>query len=334
MTQFMGPIGMKMQPGSLNPGLNPMTNPLMPMNTGGLGAIEPGYMYNTPSEPPPGGPVNQTNPLNPAHAGGAMMASPANMLNNPNNPNNPVANNGVGWNVNPYANLAFESAAKAVGNQYINRGLPALSSQFRNTGNYGSSAHALATGQLGQEYLGSLNDLAAQIYTPAFENQQNRMFHGQEGHLDRTYSLYNQQQQRQADAYNQHFNREYNLFDNQQSRQQQALQFLSNQGLSTLLATPNAYGTLSDISGRNIDRGIGVGNQLQAYHQAIRDADVDRFNWNRDDPYNQINWFSSILSGQPYRPQYAEPSNNFWDNLIEAGRIGSDTYDQWRRRRG
>ena len=75
---------------------------------------------------------------------------------------------------NPYLRSTFDQAAQAVGENFRDFTVPQTDSQFALAGRYGSGLYNNAQ-QRNQEVLGrTLNELATNIYAPAYENERQR----------------------------------------------------------------------------------------------------------------------------------------------------------------
>ena len=84
----------------------------------------------------------------------------------------------LGGGVNPYVDQAFDRASQRLSNTFNENVLPGVNATFGGAGRTGSPAHERTVDQANRTFGESQADLAAQIYAPAYEADQNRRQQG------------------------------------------------------------------------------------------------------------------------------------------------------------
>ena len=70
-----------------------------------------------------------------------------------------------------------------------------------------------------------------------------------------------------------------------------------------------------------------VGKQRMTYDQSLLNADVDRFNWNRDESMNYIDRLFSRLNGSAQDGRVTPGAEGGWENAIIGGLSGSNIWN-------
>lgn len=177
---------------------------------------------------------------------------------------------------NPYIDDMFERAAGGVGRQFRSNVMPGIASMFSGAGRFGSNQMAEGLGQAEEQYGRTLQDLATSIYggNYATERGYQQQALGQLGQ----FGLQGQALQQQAlGEVGTQFGRERNL---------QAEMARLAPGLD-----------VADYFGA---QQLGqLGAQQDIYNQQLLNADIARFNFGQQQPYDQLSFLSSLLQGYP-----------------------------------
>lgn len=227
---------------------------------------------------------------------------------------------------NPYLRGMVEAAQRPIVSNFQNAVAPSLASQFSSAGRMGSGAH-LQAAQTAQQQLGQqLGDTSAQLYGQAYGQERNIMAqaYGQErgltnqaieSGLGRQFSAYGQERGAQQGALSTEYaareaamqQERQNMmaaYSQERGAQQQGFLAQPGQNLQQQQMQLSALGMVPGLTNAGFVPGqqqMGVGNQLQQQQQSEMGAAVDRYNYNRDAPLNNLMAYSSILSGStPY----------------------------------
>lgn len=175
----------------------------------------------------------------------------------------------AGGGANPYLDAQFDAASRGLGRQFQQNVLPGIAAQFGAGGRTGSGAHQQALGTAQQQFGTAIGDLGANIYGRAYETDANRRL--------------------------------------------QAAQALQAGGLGGVGALGDLYGGVSQDMARagaltpmstaldyqNIDRLMGVGQQVRGLGQEQLQAERDRYNYYQGAPYQQLGAYADLLRGSP-----------------------------------
>ncbi|HEX7766349.1 MAG TPA: hypothetical protein VF443_06510 [Nitrospira sp.] len=202
-------------------------------------------------------------------------------------------------NANPYVDSMFNQASEGVGRQFRSNVLPGVASMFEGAGRYGSNAMGEQVGQAADSYGRTLDNLATQIYGGNYANERGFMQNASTAlgtlGLGANTELGSQ------------FARER---FNQTSATKEA---------PTLAAAdyndPTVLGTL--------------GQSQDARAQSLLQSDIDRWNYNQNQPQNMLSYYSQLLNGTAGFGGGTKSTSASGDPLMQAlgyGMMGSSLY--------
>ena len=177
----------------------------------------------------------------------------------------------AGGGPNPYLDAMFGQAAGGLTRQFQEATMPGIHAAFGGAGRTGSGAHQAALGSAQGELSRGLGGLASQIYGGAYDADQARRLAaaqslqgGALGGVGAISDLYGQIGQQQATA-----------------------------GALAPIAQQMEYG--------NLDRLMGVGGMVSDQARQQLQAEMDRFNYYQQAPYQQLQGYAGMLGwpGQP-----------------------------------
>lgn len=169
---------------------------------------------------------------------------------------------------NPYLDQQFNAASDAVTRQFNDSVLPNINATFGAGGRTGSGAHQQAMANAQQGLGNQLGNMAANIYGGAYESERGRQMAAA------------QQLQQGALGGGGLANELFGSIGQNQFRG------------ASLAPTAQAleYG--------NIDRLMGVGGMVDEQSRAILQDQMNRYNYYRDTPYDNLNWMMGLVGGQ------------------------------------
>lgn len=171
--------------------------------------------------------------------------------------NNDPTANGSFLNSNPYLSAMVDAASRATTRNYTQAVVPGLNSTFASGGRFGSAAQLGALSTSEQNLGQTLSDQSTNIY-------------------------------------GQNYAQERGLMEAARARLQGIQEQQKSQAVSLL---PQ----LSQIDRQNLlgnlDLQQNVGQQRDAYAQALRDADINRWNYNQNLPAQKLQFYQQILQG-------------------------------------
>ena len=224
---------------------------------------------------------------------------------------------------NPYLDQMFNTAAGRVSERFSEDILPGIDSTFGAGGRTGGGLHALATGRAAGDAVQELSGLAADIYAPAYESERNRQLQAAQaggqlglgqgqlglGQLQSAADLYTGERglaQQAALGGGQ-------LFESGLGRMLSAGQGLGQLGLGGLDAMGGLYGDIAQNQFRagtlapsfqqmqygDIDQLMRVGGMTEDQAQRLIDADMQRWNFQQQQPWQNLNQYANIIQGLP-----------------------------------
>lgn len=184
-------------------------------------------------------------------------------------------------NSNPYLDRTFDQASSAVERSFRRAVNPQIDSQFAGSGRYGSGAYQAAKADSQNELGNTLNNLSNTIYGNNYAQERQNQLAAQQG-----LSNFNLQSAGLADQ----------AYGRERGYQQQAI--------------GGAQG-LADADYGDIEKLWGAGQSREGYNQKLIDADVAKFNYLKDLPYDRLARYAGIIQGQPqsYGTTKASTSN-------------------------
>lgn len=191
---------------------------------------------------------------------------------------------GAYLNSNPYLDRTFDQAAGAVERSFRRAVNPQLDSQFAGSGRYGSGAWQAAKADSQRELGDTLSGLGTSIYGGNYAQERQNQLSAQQG--------------------------------------------LGNFGLQAASLADSAYGRergfqqsaigqaagLADADYNDIERLWGAGQSRQGYQQQLIDADINKFNYLKDLPYDRLARYASTIQGVP---------GNYGTTTAKSGQQGS-----------
>ena len=206
---------------------------------------------------------------------------------------------------NPYLDDVYSNAAENVTRSFNEEVMPGINATFGGAGRTGSGLHREAvTGAAGRA-TDALGELATNIYAPAYESERNRQMQaaGMGGDL----YLGGQGQALNAATAGLGFG------DAALGRSYGAASSLGNLGLGGVGAYGDLYGAQTrqglgaaalmpqyqGMQYRDLDALLGVGGAQQQQGQAQIDANVARYMFNQNSPYQNLNAYANNIYGLP-----------------------------------
>lgn len=260
---------------------------------------------------------------------------------------------------NPYLDQMFDTAAGRAGEAFNEQTMPGIAAMFGGAGRTGGGIQQETVQNAARQFGRDLQGMAADIYSPAYESERDRMTQAasQLGGLDVSEGqlglggmnlagdLYGGDQQRRLGAanlggdlfgqYNQADLGRANLgsdlyLGGRQLGQQAATnlgnlgsqfgqlqlgagQGLGNLGMQGVNAMGDLYGNIAQNQFRagslvpsysgleygNMDRLMGVGNQIQGQAQDLIGGNMQRWGFNQQAPWDALNNYASVIHGLP-----------------------------------
>lgn len=227
---------------------------------------------------------------------------------------NQLANTAAGGYLgsNPYLDQVYDTAASRAGEAFNEQTMPGIAAMFGDAGRTGSGIQQQVVGNAARQFGRDLQGLAGDIYAPAYESERDRMTQAAQGGANfglgsgqlgaDTFSAFNQNDlgRRNLGA---------DLYLGERGLGQQAAGMYSDIG-NTL---SNMYGnvgqnqfragsltpTYSGLEYGNLDRLMGVGNQIQGQAQDIIGGNMARWGFEQQAPWDNLNNYASIIQGLP-----------------------------------
>lgn len=181
---------------------------------------------------------------------------------------------------NPYLDQVYNTAAGRAGEAFQENVLPGINATFGAGGRTGGGIHQQMMENASRQFGRDLQGMAANIYAPAYESERDRMV--QAGSAGANYGL-------------------------------GAGRLGADIGLGAMGGLADLYGTIgqnqfragslvptySGLEYGNMDRLMGVGNQIQGQAQDIIGGNMQRWGFEQQAPWNNLNNYASIIQGLP-----------------------------------
>lgn len=235
---------------------------------------------------------------------------------------------------NPYLDAAFNNASSRLTENFNESVLPGIAAQFGASGRTGSGAHALSAGRASGELSDSLAKLASDVYMPAYESERGRQVQAasqlgsqQLGSAQLGGDLFSRLNQAElgrlglaSDLYlgERGLGQEALAGGSQADYMRRALagdlytggldrQLAAGQGIAGLYGDIGQQqfraGTLAPsaqaMDYANIDRLLGVGGSMEDQAQRYIDADMARWNFEQQAPWQNLANYANIIYGLP-----------------------------------
>lgn len=235
---------------------------------------------------------------------------------------------------NPYLDQLFDTAAGRAGEAFNEQTMPGIAAMFGDAGRTGSGIQQQVAGNAARQFGRDLQGMAADIYSPAYESERDRMMQagqaasnlglgsgqlGVEGFsafnandlgrrsLGSDLYLGGRQLGQQAAANLGQLGQGYGQL------QLGAGQGLGNLGMEGVGAMGDLYGniaqnqfragslvpTYSGLEYGNMDRLMGVGSQIQNQAQNLIGSEMDRWNFGQQAPWQALNQYANTIYGLP-----------------------------------
>ena len=178
---------------------------------------------------------------------------------------------------NPYLQGAVNAATRPLVDSYNRNVMPALDSQFSAAGRYGSSAHTGAQGEATDALLRNVGDVSSNM---AFGNYSAERGFQQQA-ADAAAANYNAAANRQLQGAGQAFQN----WNAERDRQNQGMFFAPQ------LAQQDYF---------DINQLGASGSTMDAYNQALRDADIERYNYGQNADWLRTQDYLTTLMGAPW----------------------------------
>jgi len=265
-------------------------------------------------------------------------------------------------NANPYLDKMYGQASENLTKQFQNAVMPGINSAAESAGRYGSGMQALMAGEAQRNLGNSLGNLATNIYGQNYATErQNQMQAAQNlGNL----TLQGQQLGAQsrgnaaqaalgAQQANQNANvdaiqnaamyagqlgnqaRGQNL-DARLSGAQNAAQFGNQtygQNLNAQVGALSQANMLNQLPYFGANAMLNLGNMYDQQAQRQIDADMTRFAFEQQAPFDALARYGSLIqgnyggAGSSTQPMFDSGSGSMWGNLASALGLGSQVYD-------
>lgn len=209
-------------------------------------------------------------------------------------------------NSNPWLDATFEQAASRAGDAFSKYTMPSTQSLFSGAGRYGSNQQQemmrMQQGQFGDQ----LNRLATDIYGGNYGMERN---------------LLQQALNTQVGAGGQERNQQLQALGLQTGNQLQGQDLqLRNLGLLSsqfqnerdrmMMAQQLAPG-LAEADYTDINALLGAGAMREQLQQAQIDDNRARFDYGQQQPFNNVNWLASIMSGAPMQSSSSSSGTSY-----------------------
>jgi hypothetical protein len=235
---------------------------------------------------------------------------------------------------NPYLDQMFDTAAGRAGEAFNEQTMPGIAAMFGGAGRSNSGIQQQVAGNAARQFGRDLQGMAADIYAPAYESERDRMV--QSGQAGANLGLGSGQLGGSLfSAFNQNdLGRRTlgsDLYLGERGLGQQAaanlgdlgsqfgqLQLGAGQGLGGLgmqgvNAMGDLYGNIAQNQFRagslvpgytgleygNLDRLMGVGNQIQGQAQDVIGGNMQRWGFEQQAPWDSLNNYASVIHGLP-----------------------------------
>ena len=163
-------------------------------------------------------------------------------------------------NANPYLNQMFDQASSRVADNFRNTVMPGINSAAEGAGRYGSGMQALISGQAQQNLGDTLNRLATDIYGGNYAQERVNQMNAASNAAQFGNQSYGQNVQAQLGAL-------------QGSNAMNQMQYTPAQMM------------------------LNIGNAQEAQAQRNIDADMQRFAYQQEAPYDQLSRYGSLIQG-------------------------------------
>jgi len=242
---------------------------------------------------------------------------------------------------NPYLDQMFDTASSRAGEAFNEQTMPAIAAQFGSAGRTGSGIHQQMAGNAQRQFGRDLQGMAADIYSPAYESERDRMISAAQGGSQAglgagqlglgTFTGQNQAELGRGQlASNQYIGErglgqqgagmlgdlglgQGNLALGGASLGGQMGQGLGNLGMQGVNSMADMYGNINQNQYRagtlapgfresqygDANRMMGVGGMVEDQSQRMMGANQDRWNFNQQAPWQNINNYANTVYGLP-----------------------------------
>ena len=205
------------------------------------------------------------------------------------------------FEVDPYVQDATDAFGGAYKRQFERNVLPTLSANAVMSGNMGSNRHALAQGLATSDFSQQLGEQTRQMQSQAWKDA----MQGQLQSRGQTLSALGQDRGRATNA----------AISNAQN-QTQAYGLMP----SMMSGVGNLTSQMSNLAMLPGQTALGAGNLYRTVAQQQLDAAKDRWDWTRDEPWNRLQDYASIVQNTDYSgKQYPNVPNSSAAMMQGAG---------------
>lgn len=217
---------------------------------------------------------------------------------------------------NPYLDQMFDRAAGRAGEAFNENVIPGINATFGAGGRTGGGIHQEMMGNAQRQFGRDLQDMAADIYLPAYESERDRMVQaagtGSQAGLGAAqlggdlFSRFNQNELGRNTL-------GANLYLGDRGLGQQGASMLGNLGNSYIDSMGGMYGNIgqnqfragslvpsfNDMQYGDIQRLMGVGGMIEDQTQRLMGGNQDRWNFGQQAPWQNINNYANAIYGLP-----------------------------------
>lgn len=220
---------------------------------------------------------------------------------------------------NPYMRGMVDAASRPIVENFQNSIAPSLASQFSAAGRTGSGAHVGAFQGAASTLGRQLSDTSSNLYGQAYQMERGFQEQAFENERQKYFNAYEAEQQRRQGAFDRERGMQYDATARTEDRYAGAVENERSRMFQSLGLAP----ALDAMDYTNLNAASMAGQGLRDIDQSFIDGNVERYNYNRDEPLQRLMGYSSILQGAtPYMSSSQSSTSNAAKYNRLSGTVG------------